>query len=189
MYNERGELENRTIFIDHHHEGHPNHFHGYYDYDGRYFENGFWWPFEVGVFTDYLLFDYPYGYVSNEAGYPYVADGIVSLANALYAVSEQSNTAPASRDIYRENLINLANQLQTTPSGINAGELTSDAFIQAADWMQEISDQRFPNAQNEVNQAESAARRINTNLLLQDQQHAVKRFFDDSRIAIQALKP
>ncbi len=147
------------------------------------------WPYEIAAYSQFLLQQYADPFIEAAPSYPYVADGIRHLATALFTLSEQNDTAPNSRSQYLDDINDLADQLQNNSTDFDASEITSNAFVQITSWMQQISDNSFPfsKAANEVRDVQEAARKIEGNRSLQDQQYEVRSFFSLAEIAVHAM--
>jgi hypothetical protein len=117
----------------------------------------------------------------------YTADGIRRLARALDDLADRANMDGDDFDARKDRLKEQADAIQKNPQSLQHANIIRDAFTSAADMMESIQRQAYPNHGNQVSQVRQAANNINPNQQTMNQKGQIDTFFERSSQALQAM--
>lgn len=112
----------------------------------------------------------------------YSSRALTELANALATLSEGTNL---ENDSDLQNLRQQADQLQNNPSE-ESSNIMSDAFTSAANVIEKVQNEQYPDLEEEANQVTEAAQAIQSDMST-DQEEKIKSFFNESANTIDAM--
>jgi hypothetical protein len=122
-----------------------------------------------------------------DLNHDYTADGIRHLARALDDLADHANVNGADFNTRKERLKEKADALQRDPHSLQHANIIRDAFTSAADVMESIQREAYPNHNNHVNQVRQAANNINPQQQTLNQKQQIEAFFERSSNALQAM--
>jgi hypothetical protein len=117
----------------------------------------------------------------------YTANGLRQLESALSELTNQAGLNQNDFQQHSQRMRQGADQIQQDPQSTQHANIIRDAFTSAADWMQNLQQQSFPDAGNEVNQVQQTARNIDPQELTLEQKGDIESFFEQSSNALQAM--
>ncbi len=117
----------------------------------------------------------------------YTADGINRLARALDDLADRANVDGDDFDARKDRLKEQADAIQKDPHSLQHANIIRDAFTSAADMMETIQRQAYPDHGNQVSQVRQAANNINPNQQTLNQKQQIESFFERSSQALQAM--
>jgi hypothetical protein len=106
----------------------------------------------------------------------YVATGLERLSAALQAIAARSGIAEERTRVVRDSLAQSADRIHGDPQA--SGQFVRSAFVTAANFMEEMRQQIFPNLGQQVDQVRSVARQVDPAGTVVDQRTDVERFFN-----------
>lgn len=114
----------------------------------------------------------------------YSSQALSELADALSSLTEDANL---QRDPDLQNLKSQADQLQQNPSSDQHANIMSDAFTSAANVIDKVQKQNYPDLDKESNEVKEAAQAMEPTELATNQEDKIKSFFDESADALQQM--
>lgn len=117
----------------------------------------------------------------------YTSNGIEKLTEALnsLALAEAGNNV--NIEAKRQTLMQAANSIEEDPMAGTHANSIRDAFIAAADLMQAVQEQKYPDLANQVSEVKTAAENVDPETLTLNQKDAVKNFFDKAANALEEM--
>ena len=112
------------------------------------------------------------------------SEALMRLASSLSDISENDNQFSNKIEEIRQ----VARQIQQDPQSLQHANHAHKAFSSAAEVMGEIQENRFPDAESEVNEVQEAANKLNNSEPLLNQKEAVNTFFEKAADAIEGMK-
>lgn len=112
------------------------------------------------------------------------SEALRELAGALSAITEEANL---QSDPDLQNLKDQADQLQQNPSSDQHANIMSNAFTSAANIIDRVQKQEYPDLEEEASQVKEAAQAVEPTELATNQEDKIKSFFDESADALQAM--
>lgn len=116
----------------------------------------------------------------------YSHQALTRLSEALNSVAENNNISLEDKQKIEE-LRQKADRLMRNTDSEQHANILSDAFSSAAQIMENMQKQQFPDLQDEVNEVKNAANEVKPNVLVTNQKSAVKNFFQKSADAVEAM--
>lgn len=116
----------------------------------------------------------------------YTSMGIEKLTEALnsLALAEAGNVDIEAK---RQTLMQAANSIEEDPMAATHANSIRDAFMAAADLMQAVQRQNYPELGGAVSEVKTAAENVDPDVLTLDQKEAVKDFFDQAANALEQM--
>lgn len=114
----------------------------------------------------------------------YSSKALTELAGALSTLSDEANL---QNDPDLQNLRDKADQLEKNPSSEQHANIMSEAFTSAANVIDKVQKQKFPEMEQEANDVMQAAKAIQPSELATNQKDQIKSFFNESADAVQAM--
>ncbi|MFU8807026.1 MAG: hypothetical protein ACNA8W_24675 [Bradymonadaceae bacterium] len=116
-------------------------------------------------------------YGNTPVGQDYASAGIHHLAAALATLSNQFPPSTGDGESLRHEIDEQADGLREDEGEAAPGDLTRDAFTDAADWLRAIQEEYFPDLEAAIDELDEAAAAINGEEDLRDQSDQVDTFF------------
>lgn len=118
----------------------------------------------------------------------YTSNGIRNLADALNAIAHRTDNHNDQIDSKRQELHQMADQIQKDPLSIQHADIIRDAFTTSADMMEQVQRNLYPQLEDQVAEVRQAAQSINPQELTLDQKNEVKQFFERASEAVRAME-
>lgn len=116
----------------------------------------------------------------------YSRQALSHLSRALSTVANQNNISLEDRQKLDE-LKEKADRLVQNENSAKHADLLSDAFTSAANIIQKMQRDQFPDLKKEADDVKNAADRVRPNVIVTNQKDAVKNFFDKSADAVRSM--
>ncbi|MEX2335720.1 MAG: hypothetical protein WD555_00440 [Fulvivirga sp.] len=121
-----------------------------------------------------------------DVSHEYTHDALTRLADALEGVAQGKN-ADLANDNDMQKLREQADRLKQEPSSDEHADVISQAFTSAANILDNLQEEYFPEDDAQVEEVKNAAEAVDPNTTLTDQKDKVHNFFDKSAIALEGL--
>ena len=112
------------------------------------------------------------------------SEALLRLADALRDLTENDNQYADQINEIEQN----AREIQTDPQSLQHADKVSTAFTNAANVMDNIQQNRFPDAESEVNDLQEKARQLAENQQLLQQKEEVNSYFEQAAEAVEKMK-
>lgn len=118
----------------------------------------------------------------------YTSEGIQRLSAALSALAQQEAPDDVEISQRRARLEQTAEQIQQDPESLEHANAIKEAFMQAADLMEAIQEESFPERESVVETVREAAQNIEAAEPTLEQQEQIKNFFSQAAEALQVME-
>ncbi len=141
-------------------------------------------PPEVTAFSQFLIQNTG---TQAELANTFTAEGLRTLGQAVYVLSEKTDSDIESRDQNRDKIDQIADKIATSPDDKQQAKLAAKGIEQAAQWIYEVSATLYPTTEAHAQAVQEAADNFDPEGQLSTQLAAVRAFFDRADSTLQNM--